>query len=198
MSTSYQTSSQQRFQRIAQLNEKVFHIDDLARIWQISSTNTLRVTIHRYIKKGWLFRIYRGFYSIVPFKKLDPLFLGVKALHQFAYVSTESILFEAGIIMQIPSRITLVSSESRQFTIGNYEYQSRKLQDRFLFNSLGINDSNEFKKAGIERAIADLLYYNSKYYFDNFSIIDWKKVNELQENIGYPITNYNNKTGEIK
>jgi predicted transcriptional regulator of viral defense system len=198
MSTSYQTSSQQRFQRIAQLNEKVFHIDDLARIWQISSTNTLRVTIHRYIKKGWLFRIYRGFYSIVPFKKLDPLFLGVKALHQFAYVSTESILFEAGIIMQIPSRITLVSSESRQFTIGNYEYQSRKLQDRFLFNSLGINDSNEFKKAGIERAIADLIYYNSKYYFDNFSIIDWKKVNELQENIGYPITNYNNKTGEIK
>lgn len=185
MYTSYQSSAQQRFQQIAQLNEKVFHIDDLARIWQISSKNTLRVTIHRYIKKGWLFKIYRGFYSIVPFEKLDPLFLGVKALHQFAYVSTESVLAEAGIIMQLPSKITLISAESRQYTIGNYEYQSRKLQDRFLFNSVGINNTGEYKKASIERAVADLLYYNSKFYFDNYSLIDWQKVNELQEIIGY-------------
>ena len=100
MCTSKQTSSQYRFQIIAKLNEKVFHIDDLARIWQISSANTLRVTIHRYVKKGLLFRIYRGFYSIVPFEKLAPFFLGVKALHQFAYISTESVLAEAGIIIQ--------------------------------------------------------------------------------------------------
>ena len=179
MSTVNQTSAQQRFQLIAQLNEKVFHIDDLARLWQITSKNTLRITIHRYIKKGWLFRIYRGFYSIVPVNKLDPFFLGVKALHQFAYVSTESVLSEAGVIMQIPSSITLISAESRQYTIGNYEYRSRKLQDQFLFNSVGIKDTQEFKKAGIERAAADLLYYNSKYHFDNYSLINWQKVKEL-------------------
>ncbi len=197
MSTVYKTSSQYRFQLIAQLNEKVFHIDDLARIWQISSVNTLHVTIHRYIKKGLLFRIYRGFYSIAPFEKLDPFFLGVKALHQFAYVSTESVLAEAGIIMQIPSKITLISAESRQFTIGNYEYQSRKLQDQFLFNNIGIQDNGEFKKAGIERAIADLLYYNSKFYFDNYSLIDWQKVNKLQEIIGYPVTEYKKQVGGL-
>ena len=198
MSTVYQTSSQYRFQILAQLNEKVFHIDDLARIWQISSTNTLRVTIHRYIKKGLLFRIYRGFYSIVPFEKLDPFFLGIKALHQFSYVSTESILAEAGVIMQIPSKITLISAESRQYTIGNYEYQSRKLQDQFLFNSVGIKDTNEFKKACIERAVADLLYYNSKFYFDNYSLIDWQKVKKLQKIIGYPVTNYKKEVGGFR
>ena len=197
MSTSYQSFAQYRFQQIAQLNEKVFHIDDLAKIWQISSTNTLRVTIHRYIKKGLLFKIYRGFYSIAPFEKLDPLFLGIKALHQFAYVSTESVLAEAGVIMQIPSKITLISAESRQFTIGNYEYQSRKLQDQFLFNSSGIKDTNDFKKAGVERAVADLLYYNSKFYFDNYSLIDWQKVNELQEIIGYPVTDYKKQVGAL-
>ncbi len=197
MSTVNQTSAQQRFQLIAQLNEKVFHIDDLARLWQITSKNTLRITIHRYIKKGWLFRIYRGFYSIVPVNKLDPFFLGVKALHQFAYVSTESVLSEAGVIMQIPSSITLISAESRQYTIGNYEYRSRKLQDQFLFNSVGIKDTQEFKKAGIERAVADLLYYNSKFHFDNYSLIDWQKVKEMQEIIGYSKTNYDNHTGKI-
>ena len=197
MSTLYQSTVQQRFQRIAQLNEKVFHIDDLAKIWQISSTNTLRVTIHRYIKKGLLFKIYRGFYSIIPFEKLDPYFLGIKALHQFAYISTESVLAEAGVIMQIPSKITLISAESRQFTIGNQEYQSRKLQDQFLFNSIGIKDANGFKKAGVERAVADLLYYNNKFYFDNYSLIDWQKVNELQEIIGYPVTDYKKQVGAL-
>ncbi len=197
MSTVYQTSSQYRFQLLAQLNEKVFHIDDLARIWQITSANTLHVTIHRYIKKGLLFKIYRGFYSIIPFEKLDPYFLGIKALHQFAYVSTESVLAEAGVIMQIPSKITLISAESRQFIIGNYEYQSRKLQDQFLFNNIGIKDTNDFKKASAERAVVDLLYYNSKFYFDNYSLINWQKVNELQRIIGYPVTANTKKVGAL-
>ncbi len=39
--------------------------------------------------------------------------------------------------------------------------------------------------ATVERAVADLLYFNPKYYFDGNSRIDWKKVKEIQGIIGY-------------
>jgi hypothetical protein len=39
--------------------------------------------------------------------------------------------------------------------------------------------------ANIERAVADLLYFNSNYYFDNKKRIDWKKVKKIQKEVGY-------------
>ena len=186
MSTVKKTAPQERFQLLARLDEKIFHIDDLAKLWQIPSPNTLRVTISRYVSNGWLYRIHRGFYAISPPDKLDPLLLGIKAMHQFAYVSTETILAEAGIIFQISPKITLIAAESRQFTIGNYEYRCRKLKDIFLYNPEGILHTGTHKKADILRAVVDLLYYNPHFYFDNTAAVDWVKLKELQKRIGYP------------
>ena len=188
MSTLKKSSVQHRFQLLAQLEEKVFHLDDLAGLWEISSPNTLRVTLHRYVRKGLLYPIYRGFYSILPLDKCDPLLLGIKAMHQYAYISTETVLAEAGIILQMASKITIVCGESRQFRIGQVEYQSRKLKDACLFNAMGISAEGPYRKAGISRAVADLLYYNSVFHFDHARAIDWQEVKAIQKNVGYPIT----------
>jgi Tfp pilus assembly protein PilZ len=176
-----------RFAQIARIGEVVFHAKDLANLWQIKDPNTLYTAIKRYIKRGSLFRIYKGFYSIKPIEQIDPLFLGIKALHEFAYVSAETVLFNAGIIQQKVSAITLVSSKSENFSIGDNQYISRKLNDKYLFNSAGIFEKDGIKTASVERAIADLLYFNSKAHFDADKLINWKKVKKLQKEIGYPL-----------
>ena len=108
-------TANQRFSILAKMNEEVFHSSDLANIWQIKEKNTLHTTLKRYCQKELLYRIFKGFYSLKPVDELDPLFLGVKALHEYCYISTETILMKEGLIQQNISGITLVSSKSKRF-----------------------------------------------------------------------------------
>lgn len=185
MSTGYNNTSQ-RFVKLAQMNEVVFHAGDLANLWKIESKNTLHTTLKRYAQRELLFRIYKGFYALKAIKNINEWLLGIKALHQFAYVSTETILAKKGLIQQNVPTTTMISSRSKRFMIGERSYRSRKLSDKYLFNSAGVVvDCNGVKKATTERAIADLLYFNPKYYFDAQDIIDWKKVKKIQKAVGY-------------
>lgn len=44
---------------------------------------------------------------------------------------------------------------------------------------------DEVAVARLERAVADMMYFNPHYHFDNRKIINWKKVKEIQKAIGY-------------
>ena len=179
---------QQRFVQLARMGIFVFHAGDLANLWKIRNRNTLYTTLKRYVKGGLLHRIYKGLYSLKPIEQIDPFLLGVKALHKYAYISAETILAQAGIIQQIIGQITLVSSQSKRFSIGENHYYSRKLADRFLYNPIGINEEQGVKKAAAERAVADLLYFNPHAHFDAEKFINWSKVKNIQREIGYPLT----------
>ncbi|MEK7560762.1 MAG: hypothetical protein AAB539_02285 [Patescibacteria group bacterium] len=178
-----------RFAEIARLGDIVFHTDDLANLWGITNKNTLYTTIKRYVARGLLFRIHKGFYSIKKPTDIDPLLLGVKALHRYAYVSTETVLRAQGIIQQHLPSITLISNEAKHFRVAGYSYYSRKLPDQFLYQPSGIiTAANGVRTATTERAVADLLYFNAHAYFDTEKLIDWKKVRAIQKEAGYPIT----------
>lgn len=181
---------QQRIAQLARLGEVVFHIDDLANLWAINNQNTLHTTLKRYVQKGLLYRIWRGFYSLKPLSELDPWLLGIKALHQYAYLSTETILVKTGIIQQDIQYITLISSQAKKFKINNHYYYCRRLTDKFLYHPAGIYEKNKILIATPERAVADLLYFNPKYYFDGAHLINWTKVKNLQKKIGYPPVKY--------
>ena len=183
----------ERFAQLAKLGINIFHIGDLANLWQIKDRNTLYTTLKRYAKQGLIIRIYKGFYSLKPVKQLDPLLLGIKALHDYSYVSAETILSQEGIIQQDVKSITLISSHSKRFFLGGHQYYSRKLSDRFLYNSAGIIEEQGFKKATAERAVADLLYFNPSAHFDAERIINWRKVKNIQMEIGYPLTPVNSR-----
>jgi len=185
MSTGYENTNQ-RFAKLAQMNEVVFHSGDLANLWQIENKNTLYTTLKRYHQQGLLFRIHKGLYSLKPTKDINAKILGLKALHKFSYISTETILIEKGIIQQNIPSLTIVSSQSKQFKIGKNYYKVRKLADRYLFNPAGVKvDCDDIRIATTERAIADLLYFNPDYYFDAQNIINWKKVKKIQKEVGY-------------
>jgi predicted transcriptional regulator of viral defense system len=188
MSTGYNNNYSGRFALLAQAGERVFHARDLANLWQIKDNNTLYTTLKRYVQRGLLFRVYKGLYSLVPADKIDPQILGLKALHEYAYISTETVLIEAGIIQQNIDWITLVSAKSKKFSVGENNYWSRQLADKFLFNSVGIIERNGILVASLERAVADLLYFNPNAYFDGSNLIDWQKVKKIQRELGYKLT----------
>lgn len=189
MNTIGKIQNLNRFAELARLGEVVFHTDDLANLWHLTNKNTLYTTIKRYREQGLLFRIHKGFYALKNPKEIDPLLLGVKALHGYAYVSTETILREQGIIQQELQAITLISSQTKRFTVAGNMYYSRKLPDKFLYQPNGIiTTANGVRKAMPERAVADLLYFNTHAYFDAGKRIDWKKVRALQKELGYPLT----------
>lgn len=163
----------------------LFHAHDLALLWNIFKKNTLHTSIKRMKQRGVLIPIQRGFYSTISLEKIDPFEIGVSFLHTFSYISTESILAEHGVISQAVYDITLVSSISKKFKIGKRSYVSRKLKNQFLLNDAGIYKRGNVFVASLERAVADMLYFNSKYHFDAENFINWDKVLEIQKKVGY-------------
>ncbi len=177
-----------RIALLARQPQMILHSRDLARLWGIDKPNTLNTTLKRYNRRGILFRIYKGLYSLLPPEKLDPLLIGLKALHSYAYVSTETILIQAGLMAQISYKYTLVSKVSRNFQVAGHNFKSRQLADQYLFNPAGIIETDGMLKATPLRALADMLYLNPKFYFDGTQMVNLKELNKLQKEIGYPLT----------
>ena len=155
-----------RFAELATMGEKVFTVQDVATIWKIKNRQTLRVLLGRYVKRGILYRVWRGLYSVVNPKEINPLLLGIKILHRYAYISCETVLFDGGLINQRPTEITIVSNVSKRFSLLGYQYRSRKMDDGGLYDTTGIILNDGFRIATPERAKRDMTYFNPKKYYD--------------------------------
>jgi predicted transcriptional regulator of viral defense system len=176
---------QNRFLSIAKLKSSVFHVSDLARIWRVNNRQTLLVSLKRYVDSGLIYRLYRGLYSIKPVSELNPLILGAKAINNYCYLSGETILSKYGVIFQQIHYFTFVSDKSKRFKIGNNNYYCRQLKKEFLYNDIGVDKTGKFNLATLERAVADILYFNPKYHFDNPDKINWSKVKKIQASVYY-------------
>lgn len=168
-------------QKLIEDERNLYHTQDLSVLWGIDNKESLNTIITRYVKKGYLNRIHKGFYSTKPIKNIDPIKLGLVSLRRWGYLSTESVLVQKGIIFQDIKYITLISDVSKKFSIAGRNYRVRQMKDDYLYNEAGITN----KRASLERAVADMLYYNENYYFDNDRKIDWKKVKKIKNKIGY-------------
>jgi predicted transcriptional regulator of viral defense system len=186
MSTLKSNITASRIALLAKKGEKVFHTDDLANLWDIQNKNTLRVTLKRYVENGLFYRIYKGFYSLVSIDELDPVLIGAKAIHQFCYLSTETVLRQEGYILQNIGYHTFVGQKGLKFVIGGHKFKSRQLDEKYLYNPEGVLLKDGVKIAAVPRAICDMLYFNPNYHFDR--PIDWRKIRFMQKKIGYPLT----------
>jgi hypothetical protein len=175
-----------RIRELIQLDRKLYHTNDLAILWGIANKNTLYKTISRYIDKSILFPVYKGLYSTVPIDLLNPIQLGRAIIHRFAYLTTESVLAGAGIISQRIYDYTFASDQSKRLTVGHWTFRYRKLKDIYLHNPSGISEQSGDFVATVERAVADLLYFNPRYHFDVREAIDFEAVRAVQKEIGYP------------
>jgi predicted transcriptional regulator of viral defense system len=185
-------SAAKRIALLAAKNERIFHTKDLANLWLITNKNTLYTLLKRYTRLGLLHRIYKGFYSLVPLQEIDPVLIGSKALHQYCYLSTETILYREGYISQKVGFYSFISHKSGKFNVGDSFYKSRQLLDQYLFQTDGIIDVDGYKIATAPRAIADMLYFNSRFHFDK--TVNWNEIKSLQQKIGYPFTPHRYKS----
>ncbi len=160
-----------RIDQLLKANRKLFHTKDLALLWGITNSNSLYTLIKRYVERGILIPIHKGFYSTVSLDQIDTLRLGLGYLHRYAYLSCESILLQEGIISQYSGTITLVSDVSKRFILEGNEYLVRKLNIQYLYNDNGLIRNNGVLEASPDRAVADMLYFNPKYHFDIKTVI---------------------------
>ena len=178
-------SKQNKLDVLVKQPKKLFHTHDLELLWNINNKSTLYSTINRYLKNGYLIQVHRGFYSTVRLDDINPIELGTSAFHEYCYLTTETVLANSGVIFQIVPHLTFCSSKNRRLMINNQSFVSRQLKPAFLFQSAGIVEQSNYRQASPERAIADMLYFNPHYYFDAHDTIDWKKVKEIQKEVGY-------------
>jgi hypothetical protein len=174
-----------KLNELIKLDRKLYHTNDLAILWGITNRNTLYTTVKRYVQKGILIPVFKGLYSTVPVSQLDPRMLGQAIIHNKAYLTTESVLAQAGVIAQASYAHTFVSSISKKVTIGDTTFLYRQLQDIYLNNPTGIETGDGFYVATVERAVADMLYFNPTYYFDLHESINWERVKAIQKEVGY-------------
>lgn len=166
-------------------NTRIFKTSDLAVLWGIENKNTLWTTIKRYAHRKILYKIHKGLYAVLPLEKLDKYELGCAISGQLSYVSGEIILQNSGVIMQNLAQITLFGKKKKQFAINGISYLCRHLNNKYLLNRAGIEDNQRFSIATLERAVADILYVNPRYYFDNEMAINKGKLKNLSQEIGY-------------
>jgi len=174
-----------RINDLLKQDRKLYHSQDLAVLWGIANKNTLYTTIKRYVQNGVLISIYKGLYSTVPLSQVNPLDLGKAIVHRYTYLSTESVLVQAGVIFQTTYRYTFVSDLSKKVTVDSMSFLYRKLKDEYLYHPAGIEDKSGNYVAMPERAVADMLYFNPRYHFDNLEAVDFDKVKIMQQEIGY-------------
>lgn len=174
-----------RINKLLEINRKLFHTNDLAILWDIEDRHHLHIIISRYLKKGILYPVYKGLYSIIPIHELNPIDLGRSIIHSYTYLSTESILSQAGIISQTVYDFTYIADHSKKVKVDKWVFRYRQMQDEFLHHPAGIVEKDGSYFATTERAIADMLYYNPRYHFDIVELIDFEKIKLIQEKIGY-------------
>lgn len=164
--------------------QKIFRTADLEILWAVNNKNTLYQTIQRMIKKGSLIPLQKGLYSLLPLNQLDPVELGFRIINQFCYLSTESILSQAGTINQPARKITFVSATNKNISLGSYSFLSRQMKDQLLHNPAGIIQRKDgVLIASLERAVVDMLYFQPNYHFDAPNSINWEQVQEIKKQL---------------
>lgn len=181
----YTIKNTKKVQALLKQKKRTYRTSDLSVLWNISNSNTLRVTINRYVKRGILYGVYRGLYSTVPVEKLDKYELGCAIAGPLSYVSTETVLKDQGIILQRVLAVTLVGRRSKDVTINDTRYLCRAMKKEVLVNRKGILSRDNYQIAGKERAMADMLHYDPRYYFDNEKGVNKAKLNNFISSIKY-------------
>jgi hypothetical protein len=96
------------------------------------------------------------------------------------------VLEQSGIISQRIYDYTFATDQSKHVSVRQWNFRYRKLKVEYLHNPTGISKQDDGFVATVERAVADMLYFDPRYHFDFREAINFDKVREIQKEIGYP------------
>ncbi len=174
-------------------NRKVITVKDVKGFFNFTA-GKIRVMLHRLEKKGWLERIERGKYLIVPLEGREGWaehpFIPISKLVTNYYVSYRTALAYYGFTEQIPFYVFAATTERKNpLEFQGYLYKFVRVSKRkfFGFEKIKISDA-EINIADKEKAIIDSLdreeyagsiieilkaLHNNKEQFDFDKMIDY-------------------------
>ena len=154
----------------------VFRLRDVALLTGNTNFQSINQKLNYHVRTGKLQNPRKGIYA-KPGYNVEEL---ACTLYTPSYISLEYVLQKAGILFQYDTRITAVSYLSRSIRVENQTYSYRKIKGDLMVNALGIiRKNNQVNIATPERALLDLLYLDSGYYFDNTNPVDKNLVYKL-------------------
>jgi len=132
----------------------------------------------RWVKKGLLLRLRRGYYTFPEYKsKPDYTLFFANRIYRPSYISLHTALAFYGIIPEAIVQITSVTSlktVSFQNEFGEYNYKSIRKELMFGYDIKTIANGQSLQLARPEKAILDLLYlypfYNTEQEMENLRL----------------------------
>ncbi len=153
-----------------------FRLKDIALLTGETNFQSLNKKLNYYVRSGKLQNPRKGIYTKPAYNEEEL----ACTVYTPSYISLEYVLQKAGIVFQYDSAITAVSYLCRSIEVENRTIQYRKIKSELLVNTSGIlRQNNQINVASAERAFLDLLYLNSKYYFDNLNPLNKELVYKL-------------------
>lgn len=161
--------------KLYQLKQTVFTRSSLAQIYPDLTARQMTNAIYYAVKNKQLKRIRRGIIVKSGYNRQE---LACK-VYPPAYVSLDMVLFEMGLIFQLSSKITCVSTLSKEIVVDGQRILYRKFKDSILTNPSGLINDGIKTVASLERAVLDTLFIDGERYLDNLRPIDWDKIHLL-------------------
>ncbi len=165
------------YNKILDSGKTVFTKKDLEKILNFKTKKALDQFLYREKKKWFLNNIYYGIYAL---KNYDIFELATK-IKKKSYISLETVLKKEWIIFQYYDEIFLVSDDNLEKKVWDITFNFNKIKDSVLLNQLGLKHKKNYTIASVERAICDRIYLSKNYYFDDLSLIDFEKLEEISQ-----------------
>lgn len=164
-------------EKILLSDKTIFTVKDLELIlWK--SSQVVRNFLNR--NKNLFENIHYGLW-VIKWRWYDKFELWAK-LRKKSYISFETALQYYWVIFQDYSNtITLAWDNTFSKTIDGSKYIFRKLSDDILLNPIWLINKKNYLIASRERAICDMIYLRSWFYFDNIDWVDKTKLENISK-----------------
>ena len=169
----HQTTS---IEKLVTSGKKVFTIEDLAVMGQISERRRLIERIKYYLRKKRLIHISKGVYAYGS--DYTPLDIAEK-LVPLSYISLYTTSQMHGLTFQYYETIYSIALKSKTYKINEHNYIYHKVKEPIFYTQLGLINNGRYTIADKERTICDCLYVFPGFSFDNLLSVDTHKLLEL-------------------
>ncbi|MBN1318340.1 MAG: hypothetical protein JXA42_22870 [Anaerolineales bacterium] len=163
-------------------SQTVFTVDDLAILWQIPDRSRLWEVIKYYIRTNRLHSIKRGVYAL---SKPFSLFEAAIKLFPPAYISFTTALAQHGVLFQYSSEVHVMALASKRLELSSGQViVYHQLRKNILLNQQGIEKTDGYWIAGLERAICDTSYLVPNFTFEHLGNANPEYLKELSKLYG--------------
>lgn len=158
-----------RYELLIKSGKTVFTIQDLLLLFPTHHPQTIRNFFQR-MKKKWIMQCL--VWGIWWFTEYNPYELASK-LKKNSYISTQTVLKNAGIIFQRQGKtITSISDNTLTKQTDKNTFQYQKITEKIRLNPQGIITHKTYAIATPERALCDAVYLDQNTAIDNLDEIN--------------------------